>query len=663
MDGDSPAIPTKPNQLSRTLYVGPVLLFVAAAAYGVLEVHPANDTWIGLAAGRQILTADQFPLTDTFSYTAAGRVWYNQNWLTHVLQYWLYETVSPNAVIYGTWTLAGAVFVLTLLAAYWRSGTWVGALLAASVTALGCRDFLSARPATIGFFCIAGLWALLSALEGQGERRRWWPIVLLLPLLLLWGNAHGSFVFGYGVLGLYVVHWGCIRWFRPGLAANGKQIVAIVAVVAAALILTGVFGPFGIQNFIHGGKVAGSAVWRDVAEWRPPYVSDHNFPPVWRFWVILGGSTGLLLVCALLRLLLPGSNRPDLPQRKVHVTLFDAAMVVIGLAMTLWARRFAPVFLILAAPIVPTAVVLLLRPLGASWRRNLRSGVTVIAGLLGVGVAIATGSRVHADLIAPYADRRDLSLLERVTCYDITPHDALIFIEKNRLRLNLLAEWSLAGAVMLHAPGAKVFIDGRAQQVYDEPQYRKYQTLFVAANTPHQLMLRILDESETDGVLLRCWERGANLLAALEQSPGWVPVLLDPDYRLFLRVGSRGLEHLSAGLRGGEAWWPDSSGQLASQAFVWQAATPPDLERAVASWELALRKNLALGSVCFRPLTEVLLELGRDGEARQRVEAYTRALNQPFSGLSEETRRKLLETLAACRHRIEAAAYSDPAPD
>ncbi|MBU0618153.1 MAG: hypothetical protein KKI02_10585, partial [Planctomycetes bacterium] len=263
MDGDSPAIPTSPNRLSGVLYVGPLLLFVAAVGYGVLEIHPANDTWIGLAAGRQILAADQVPLTDTFSYTASGRVWYNQNWLTHVFQYWLYDAISPDAVIYATWTLAGSVFVLTLLAAYWRSATWGGALVAASVVAFGCRDFLSARPATTGFFCLAGLWALLCALEGQREKRRWWPIALLLPLLLVWGNAHGSFVFGYGVLGLYVLHWGGMRAFRRRAAIDANQMTALGVAVVAALVLTVVFGPFAVHNFIHGGKVAGSAVWRD----------------------------------------------------------------------------------------------------------------------------------------------------------------------------------------------------------------------------------------------------------------------------------------------------------------------------------------------------------------------------------------------------------------
>ena len=199
-------VPTH-DRLTSALIIGPILLFLAATAYGLLEVHGANDTWIGLAAGRQLLTANTFPTTDTFSYTAYGQPWYNQNWLTHLCQYWLYSHVSPNAVVYGNWALCAGIFCLVLLAAHWRSGTWAGALLAASVVALGCRDFLNPRAATSGFLCLAALWALLCALEGQGEKRRWWPIFLLLPVLLVWGNAHGSFIFGYGVLALYVGHW------------------------------------------------------------------------------------------------------------------------------------------------------------------------------------------------------------------------------------------------------------------------------------------------------------------------------------------------------------------------------------------------------------------------------------------------------------------------
>jgi hypothetical protein len=663
VDGGSPTIPIRRSRLAVVLYAGPVLLFAAAVSYGVLEVHPENDTWIGLAAGRQILVDGKVPRTDTFSYTASGRVWYNQNWLTHLFQYWLYDAVAPDAVVYATWTLAALVFVLALLAAYWRSGTWAGALLAASVVALGCRDFLSARPATTGFFCLAGLWALLCAVEGQREKRRWWPIALLLPLLLVWGSAHGSFVLGYGIVGLYLLHWGCMRGFRSRTAIDGSQMVAIIAVVVLAAVLTVAVGPFGVDNFTHGEKVAGSAVWRDVAEWQPPYVPGHNFPPVWRFWSILAGSAALLLACAVLRLVAPRSSRPDARNGPTRVTLLDISLLVLGLAMTLWARRFAPVFLILGAPIVLTAVVLLLRAVRASWQRGLAVGVSVLAGLCGIGVAAVTASKARAALVEAYAHHRDFNLLERVTCYDLVPHDALIFIDRNGLHINLLAEWSIAGAVMLRAPTAKVFIDGRAQQVYDEAHYRQYHALFVARNTPRQIMFRILDESGTDGVLLRLWERGANLRAALEQSSEWVPVFLDPDYRLFLRVGSDGLEHLGDRLRRGEAWWPDSPAGLAGQAFVWRSTTPPDLGQAVSTWDRALRKTPALGLICFRPLIRTLLELGRDGEARRRVDAYAMLLNHPLVGLTEERRRELLAELEACRAEIDAAAPEGLAPD
>ena len=229
-----------PKWTKPILLIGPIALFLFATAYGVLEVHSSTDTWIGLAAGRQILNSDEFPTTDTFSFTFNGKPWYNQNWLTHVFQYWLYSKIAPNAVVYGTWTLAALVFFFTLLAAYWRSGTWIGATLAAAVVALGCRDFLSARPATTGFFCIAALWALICAVEGQRGKTRWWPIALLLPLMLVWGNAHGSFVFGYGVLALWVGHWFVVRTINVRNSWIFSLAAVLIVMVAGGVLYSAI---------------------------------------------------------------------------------------------------------------------------------------------------------------------------------------------------------------------------------------------------------------------------------------------------------------------------------------------------------------------------------------------------------------------------------------
>ncbi len=718
------------------LYVGPVLLFVCATAYGILEVHSSTDTWIGLAAGRQILESDHFPRTDTFSYTFEGENWYNQNWLTHVFQYWLYSHLGPNAVVYGTWALSSSVFLLTLLACYWRSGNLLGSLVAASVVALGGRDFLSARPATTGFFCIAALWALICAIEGQRHKTRWWPVALLLPLLLLWGNAHGSFVFGYGVLGLYVGHWFVARtigqrrawiwsllgvgvvllilglvyarpaegvahrpedltnffglqlvkrklamvvggllaygvyWLivrlsRPRLAVRDGQIYGIVAAVLLAFVLTVWLGPFGLENFTHANKIASSDVFRQVSEWNPPTAPGRHFPPVWRFWTILYTSAGLIVLAAAVRVL-PGT-RGEAPRDRsadaeppLHTSLFDAAVVVIGLAMTFWARRFAPIYFVFGAPVFLVWFLRLTRTIPAQWQRMARLGVSI--GCLGFTAVVAheTITKARKELIEAFRPRPNFGLLERVTRYDATPHTAIEFIKRNALPVRVLTEWTQAGPVMFHAPTAQVYMDGRAQQVYDEDHYLKYQALLGNPRTPKQRLLQLLDEYDTNAVLLRRWGPAQNLGVVLEQSRDWIPALFGARYGLFLRRGSEPFNRLCELMRSGQAWWPDDPAALATQGLLWQAMNPPQLDKAVQCWRQAIRRNVRTGRIAFRPLTQALIMLGRQAEARSLIQGYYQVLKRPVRGMSDRERKGLLNILSNCWRDIQEAVDNKP---
>ncbi len=97
---------TAPDEVALSAMPGWVaagvgVLFVVACAFGVLEVHYSNDTWIALSAGRQILTEPQFPTKDTFSYTFYGQTWFNQNWLSHVYFWLLYDQLGPTAVFWA----------------------------------------------------------------------------------------------------------------------------------------------------------------------------------------------------------------------------------------------------------------------------------------------------------------------------------------------------------------------------------------------------------------------------------------------------------------------------------------------------------------------------------------------------------------------------------
>ena len=624
-------------------------MFIAAAANGILEVHPENDTWIGLAAGRQILSLGHVPLEDTFSFTAGGKIWYNQNWLTHVIQYWLYDRISHDAVIFANWFFGLGIFICVGVAAYARTGSCAGALIAASVTAFGCRNFLSARPATVGLFCLAALWMLICLLQDQGKRRRWAPIIALFPLFLFWGNAHGSFIFGYGVLTLYVLYAIAMRLSRRLTPLSGAQLIAIVVVAILAVGLTIWLGPFGIHNFTHGEKVAGSAVWRDVVEWQPPYSQTSQFPPVTRFWSILAVAIVVVILSIILTPRRPGSNHNP----RVRITLYDLALLGISIAMAMWARRFAPIFFIFLPPILLIFIFRVSEKFTGTRPVLLNRIICLATGLIGILFGIGTGLQAYADLVADYEQSPHFGLLERVTVYDIVPQNAYNFVNENKLDLHLLAEWSLAGSVMLHCPSAKVFIDGRAQQVYEEEQYRQYQILFVAPDAPTPLITRILDQSGTDSILLlKNWIHGSHLWSVLEQSTDWVPTLIAPDYRLYLRRDSAALKQLTMKLQTEEAWWPNELSRLIGSGFILSMGPIPEIDNAISSWKAAMSRNLGVGVVCIKPLTNCLIMQDRKEEAAQLLSAYRNRI-MSATDIDQNTRLQLEQILSEAESSID----------
>lgn len=742
-----------PTSLLRWGYIGPILLLLAATAYGVLEVHSSTDTWIGLAAGKQILHSDTFPTQDTFSYTFNGQLWYNQNWLTHVMQFWIYEHVSPDGVIYFTWAMSACIFALVLAACLLRTRHWLGSLIAAAVVALGCRDFLSARPATTGFFCIASLWALICALEGQGDRRRWWPVVLLLPLLLFWGNAHGSFVFAYGMVALYVGYWCIARvvprsahWFvlpmpllllslgvlalpvfvnalpatarelpllnlasdvnavfasnpvvRAFLAAagliaypilvlamrlrpkppaiSGAQVIGLIAVPVIAVILTIVLGPFGVGNFIHPAKVAGSELFRTVSEWRPPFQAA-SFPPVWRFWLLLSLAAVLLPVAALMGLVgrsFSSATPAARDERSLYWSPYDVAAIILGLAMTFWARRFAPMFLIFAAPVVVTWVLLLTRGFPAAARRWTALGLMGASAIGALGVTVETSTKAYKELVKTFRNSPNATLLERVTRYDVTPHEAILFLARNELACNLMTEWTQAGPVMFFAPVAKVYMDGRSQQVYTEEHYRRYVALFNATGVPAErvgaALARLADESDTNALLLRKSAGIESLWSAVERDEEWKNVLFTPRWALFLREDSppeRRFRQLAAE---GRLWWPDLPEAGLSRANLCLSLSPPDLAGALQAWSGAVRADFRFAGPCYPSIARMLRRLDRVEEGRryfameaQRLERTGGELDEKLRATVQAALRRGMEILEQGGAETQADAPESPAP-
>ncbi len=720
----SPDPPARPHKIQTMLAPAAFAFLLVATAYGVLEAHSSTDTWIGLAGGRQIAEQiswsnirETFPLTDTFSYTFEGQPWFNQNWMTHLSQWYLYEHISPNAVIYGTWLLGGLTFMLVAMAAYWKSGSATGALVTASIMAIGCRNFLTARPATTSFFCMAALWALLCTIEGQDRKTRWWPIAILLPLLVVWGHAHGSFLLAYAVLVMYVSHWTVIHysahkvnslatlliplgilatiavsgkpllfldhprvlrwlpvlgyagfWFavrvvKPRLSAHPRQIAGVILVSLLGLILTVLTSPFGLGHLTHGDKVAGSPVYRNVTEWHPPFTHITTaFPSMAPFWVILGGTSLLLIGCVLLKTF--NSPEPtDEPSgnRVLSISFFDWAMLLFGACMVFWARRFAPMFYIFAGPTICALIVMLLGSASASMRQRLKG--TLATALL-VAAAItgwATVQAARGQLVDKFEGGKErFNLLERVTRCDLIPDEAIRYLRDNDIKARLFLEWTQAGRVMFLAPDIDVFIDGRSQQVYSEQHYLTYLKIWDATTSADQIRA-ILDDARTDAVLLRPGRRSKHLLACMTSSPEWLWVLQGPresPFGLFLRHDSELVRTLSKRIRDGHEVRSESPEALATLGLTIAATAPrsrdaasADIAWAVRCWRSAIEQAPHLAGWC-QNVTKGYLDLGQPEQARQYLASLVERARDNKNNLISADRDKLLEQVQICQRII-----------
>lgn len=651
-------------RLPAWAWLGTVIFFLIACAFGVLEIHLSTDTWISLRAGKDILAAESFPKTDTWSYTAAGRPWLNQNWLSHVYFWLLYDKVAPDAVIIGTWALGVAFFVFVLFAVWLRTGSWLAATIAAALVAIASRDWLSARPATVQFFCVALTWLCLSAWLGQKTRPRWWPFVPLTIVFLVWPHAHGSFLFGFGLLGMFVVCANFPALLGRPRCITGRQTLAILGLIAAASVFGVVLSPYGLENITHPLVVAESKVFRTVGEWIPPF-QYATYPPVRRFWAALGVAGAGLLGVLVLRLRASATAAATLtpahrlPPTALGVLLFDIASVGVGLTMALFARRFAPLLYILATPALVAAILRWAAPLPQRTRNRARRILTLATWPAAILAGYFATYWAYDDLVVGPPRDRPYGLLERVTKLPYSPLDEIDFLARNNLAPRVFADWVLGGPLVFFAPETRVFIDGRSQQVFNEKLYLNYYNVTTAPEGTEPRILALLEASGTEAVLLSHGSRSTTLLNAVAASPDWYPVMASVRGQLFGQRDSAFVAELVRRDRAGDLWWPDTPEAEWAHGLL-AVMPPPEIARALRLWQSAVDRKVTLGMLCYFQIAKAYANLGQ----REAAQAYFAAQHQRVGAaeneLAPDIRAKLLAEIESCQERLRPPPRGTP---
>lgn len=236
-----------------------IWILVATWAAGIAS-RPLNDNSFltHLATGRLILDEGRVPSADPYTFTAQGEPWTVQSWLASV-GYAAFEQLG-GAV--GLRMLLVLVYVLAA-SLIWRLTRPAGSLLVRVVLVAGAlfvaTGLWTERPYMVG---VVGIAIVLLTLDGGLP---WW---VLLPVMWIWGNSHGSFVLALVVVALTVVGGALDRgstW--RDLPAPERGVTA--AVVAGSLLAA--VSPLGPRVLTFPFTAAQRRdVFDEVIEWQAP---------------------------------------------------------------------------------------------------------------------------------------------------------------------------------------------------------------------------------------------------------------------------------------------------------------------------------------------------------------------------------------------------------
>ncbi|MGH3022173.1 MAG: GtrA family protein [Gaiellaceae bacterium] len=256
--------------VQREPYLLPLVAVYVVALARLAPFELVQDSWLTFVSGREVAHGG-LPRTDELTVFGEGARWIDQQWLAHLAFYFLSAAGGVKAALLAHVALLTAAFCLALaaarqLGASGRSVFWIG--VASLFLAPWMLQLRSQSFAYLLF--VATLWLL--ARDSRNPSRQ---VFLVLPLLVLWANLHGSVVLGAGL----VVLRGLTAGRRP-------RALALVALAPLCVLVS----PYGLSLLgYYRDLLVAPEFARIVGEWRPP-----TFSQAWPFFLLAFVAVWLL---------------------------------------------------------------------------------------------------------------------------------------------------------------------------------------------------------------------------------------------------------------------------------------------------------------------------------------------------------------------------------
>ena len=458
------------------LWVGAGIYALFLVAGNRLLIDP--DTMWQITVGQWIIDNNAVPETDVYSFTMRGQPWISTQWLAQVMYakvFAVFGWSGPVVLAAGAISATFALLTRFLNRHLSESATlvFIAAALALTVPHLLARPHVLALPVMV---------AWVGGMIAAADRRRA-PSFWLLPLMALWANLHGGFVFG-----LVLIAPIALDAVVSAEARLRAPLMLRWAAFGLAALLTSFVTPYGWNALLASQKILGlGAALPLIMEWRPA-----DF-----------GSVGALEVCLLLGIGLALYRGIRLPPLRI--------VLLLGLVHMALAQGRAGEILALLGPLVLAAP--LARQIGGAGPVHSNAAPRGVL-FAGVGIVLLAGTMAWASVHRFEPHTRG------------SPVAAVTALKQLNLS-RVFNDYDFGGYLI--ANGVAPFIDGRTE-LYGEK-------FFVDHNAASGLMqpenlFRLLEKYRIEATLMRTQSAATKLLDHID---GWQKIYSDDIATIHLR--------------------------------------------------------------------------------------------------------------------------------
>lgn len=489
--------PVSRRSVLRVVFSFPVMLASLLVLLMVLTVRERfndPDMWWHLKTGELIWNTHSIPRVDPFSFTAFGKPWIAQEWLSELTIYGAYHLLGGyTGLMLWLCTFSGLFAVAAYILCCLYSGNSKVAILGGFIAWFFSTIGLAIRPHMLGYTLLVCELILLHL--GNRRSPRW--LLGLTPLFALWINLHSSFFFGLAILFVVVVcssiEFDCGLLFSRRWAADSRRMLLIASGLSCAALFLNPIGP-KLVWYPLDVMLNQPLNLETVSEWQQPSFGEPR-------------GVGLLLISGLI-LLVPLLRRRSL-------ALQELVLLSVGFLFAVRHERMLFTFGILAAPIF-------CRLLADAWEqyepeRDLPIANAVITGIAGVAVFFAFPGPANLGQQVQKAN----------------PVKALALMERTGLSGPMLNEYVYGGYLIWAMPERKVFVDGRADVYEPTGVLAEYAKWIGLKADPKALLNKY-------GIRVCLLGRDTPMTRILPLLPGWKPVYSDKVSSIFARSGEKG---------------------------------------------------------------------------------------------------------------------------